>query len=1412
MKRKGDQVSINVFEIIDEICREFRKDWKANGKADISKYLYRVDENARPMLFRNLLNTEYKFRTKNGESPTSSDYLKRFPQFAQIIRQEFDESTMGSFELAEGTPEDSAGTAVVEPASAIDSEADQTRTFEELAASRLGDYELIRELGRGGFGVVYEARHVKQQNRVALKTLPTGTDGQEVNADRLHKFRKEFRTLSEINHPNLVGMQTLEFDGTQWFFTMDLVKGTDFLSYVRPKDWLDEKHLRASIKQLAAGIMALHDKGIVHRDLKPSNVLVEPNGRVVILDFGLVAQLQQNPDMTATKSAMFAGTPRYAAPEQMFGQRSEASDWYAMGVMLYEALKGEPPFPGRNPMEVLQQKQNEDPPTLSGRDDIPTDLATLADTLLRREPSQRATTSHIAQELKLDLESTKHPSAGSTDSEGVEIEAFPEEEIELIGREKQLAQLEAAKQQLLETRKPVVCWITGLSGEGKSALAEKFLAPIRRGKEMLVLSGRCYDRESVPFKAIDSIIDPLTSFLRAQSTEWHNENIPQDFRMLAQLFPILNRVKGISKPTDTGRGRISERQVRYRAFYALRELFKNIGKTTAIVIFLDDLQWGDSDSAEVIIELLRPPSNLPILFVGSYRSDESENSPFIQEWADVTQTLQLRIETREIFVHPLSESQCLQLLLSRVGPSFSRLNKQSTDVFIETQGNPYFVEQLIDGFDSNAETFERIPLDQVISRKLTRLPEEAIKLLQVIAIAGHAISLEEASKVCGVALSSYSIITHMRSERLVRLIGTSATSMVDTYHDKIRETVLEGLNERVAKGWHSSYADFLESENKLDIEEIYHFFKTAKPTERCTNYIDRAYDLAYHFGCSGNKRKAFAYSLVAAEQAAVSYANDEAAVAYAHAEEILPPELDSRIHYRLCLGIGQTHRRSNRTNLAIPNLEKAVELATNPHEKALACAEIGNIYDQLGRPTPAFQMFDKALGHINVRRPRTVVGKLLSILWNSFRTISVPASWQKYRNAEKRRYALLRESIFRRVWLSLIENEGLLAAFDSCLRSSIAGFQSGELNCVSRSYTTSAVAWSGNGSRWLGNLFLARSKKLIAQIDDPESRGANYFAFGMSRYWLGNLEDSRQAMGHAMEELEKCGEFADQLLAMHICRHIETYIGTTTTELNAAEDVRNLAYEVGNAQRTCWGEYDVAAALARRGDLPNALTSMANAFAALKGDQYIHTESIRESTHAYVMLQCSEPQKSTAFSAKAWENNLKSFVFVDTAMFCVPLIVESIIGPNWIDPLDEQKQKPLKRALRRANIFFWTLPNHQPHLLRVAGRAAITFGNRQKATKKFTKAVKLSSKKGMDYQRAKCLLDLAAVKEAGRDENRAEAIELLKKMESVIPRAESWLLGDQYDEAVVAPEFDLAAWEKENGPVTPYLNELEKAE
>src|SRR5262249_11329090 len=145
-------------------------------------------------------------------------------------------------------------------------------------------YELLQELGRGGMGVVYRARDCRRDRQVALKTMLGPTSA------ALYRFKQEFRALANLTHPNLVPLYELVAAGGQWFFTMELVEGMDFLTYLRGvsaadgADW--ERQLRAAFRQVAEGVLALHRAGKLHRDLKPRNVLVTAAGRVVILDFG----------------------------------------------------------------------------------------------------------------------------------------------------------------------------------------------------------------------------------------------------------------------------------------------------------------------------------------------------------------------------------------------------------------------------------------------------------------------------------------------------------------------------------------------------------------------------------------------------------------------------------------------------------------------------------------------------------------------------------------------------------------------------------------------------------------------------------------------------------------------------------------------------------------------------------------------------------------------------------------------------------------------------------------------------------------------------------------------------------------------------------------------------------------------
>lgn len=571
-------------------------DLRRGDSQGIESYMDKVDASAREMLFQNLLMIDVDSRRQRGETPAAEEYLSRFPSFSSIVRQTFMEDQSASLDAAAASP------------------ADMPTIVHGLADSRqLGEYELLLELGRGGFGVVYKARPQQRNDLVALKILPSHVDGQSLSsssADRLHKFRREFRSLANINHPNLIGMQTLECEGNQWFFTMDLIDGVSFRDYVRPGGELNEERLRHAAKQLVEGVLAMHDRGIVHRDLKPSNVLVDAGGHVTILDFGLIAELQQRTDQTASmRSAQFGGTPVYAAPEQAMGERTAASDWYALGVMLYEALTGETPFRGANNVALVVKKQNEDAPLLSGSLEVPMDLAALVDQLLRRDPQQRPNASTISSTLGVGGISSL---SDAPDDDSGSLVQGPE--YELIGRQSHLQQLADSLSDLIETNSPVITFVSGRSGEGKTSLVEKFLDPLRLGHEVLVLSGRCYDRESVPFKAVDNMIDAIVAFLRSRPDDDVVKYLPDDIRMLAHLFPILRRVSSIADRTAEPVQGLDDRQIRYRAFFALRDMLISISSSTPVVMFIDDLQWGMATVPQYCSKYCRPRHRRPCCF------------------------------------------------------------------------------------------------------------------------------------------------------------------------------------------------------------------------------------------------------------------------------------------------------------------------------------------------------------------------------------------------------------------------------------------------------------------------------------------------------------------------------------------------------------------------------------------------------------------------------------------------------------------------------------------------------------------------------------------------------------------------------------------------------------------------------
>src|SRR5689334_6460482 len=217
-------------------------------------------------------------------------------------------------------------------------------------------FTIEHRLGAGGFGTVYQAYDREWKMRVALKVLRRNDPA------FLYRFKREFRSLAAVDHPNLVKLHELFSDGQHWFFTMELVNGTGFLEHVQSRKGkpCNLSLLRPALLQLARATVALHRLGKLHRDIKPSNVMVTHEGRVVLLDFGLVRERSfQRSEETAV-----VGTPAYMSPEQMSGRAEDATDWYAMGVMLFQALTGSLPFTGEF-FEMATKKLNSPAPKAS---------------------------------------------------------------------------------------------------------------------------------------------------------------------------------------------------------------------------------------------------------------------------------------------------------------------------------------------------------------------------------------------------------------------------------------------------------------------------------------------------------------------------------------------------------------------------------------------------------------------------------------------------------------------------------------------------------------------------------------------------------------------------------------------------------------------------------------------------------------------------------------------------------------------------------------------------------------------------------------------------------------------------------------------------------------------------------------
>jgi hypothetical protein len=510
--------------------------------------------------------------------------------------------------------------------------------------------------------VVYEALDRERGARIALKTL------RQVSADGLLRFKNEFRAVQDVQHPNLVTLGELIEDHGQWWLTMELVDGAEFLVHVRPGGALDEARLRTALVQLALALQALHARGLVHCDVKPNNVLVTPAGRVVLLDFGLVAHVDQS-------ESSVVGTPAYMAPEQCFVQKiGPPADWYGAGALLYEALTGALPFTGPA-LQVLKDKQEGLPRRPGELVGAPEDLDALCMELLAVDPAARPDAATVLARLA--------PTA-------IRTAPTPTAPFLFIGRVRELDILADAFART-RAREEAIVLIQGESGIGKSALVRRFTDDLRwREPAVVVLAGKCYQRETVPYKAFDGVVDALARHLRKLPQSAAAVVLPRRAGLLVHAFPVLAKVPALHVlPAEDA---LDPKELRVRAFAAMRELLGRLAERSPLVLCIDDLQWADVDSLELLGYVMAPPEAPPLLLRMTSRPRRAEAIEANMEAALVR--LRELPSLRLLELKRLSRDEAVRLVAHLLAETPVQ-GASAERVADEAEGHPLFIEALV---------------------------------------------------------------------------------------------------------------------------------------------------------------------------------------------------------------------------------------------------------------------------------------------------------------------------------------------------------------------------------------------------------------------------------------------------------------------------------------------------------------------------------------------------------------------------------------------------------------------------------------------------------------------------------------------------------------------------------------------
>jgi predicted ATPase len=596
-----------------------------------------------------------RHRTERGVS--LAEYQRRFPGYRSELAKQFAALTVHVNTAGRNTP----------PARFTGTE----------VPPEIEGYEILSPLGRGGMGLVYQARQKSLNRFVALKVLPESSARDPI---WLERFRREACTASALNHPHICTIHDTGESGGRPFISMELIEGKTLEALLGVRPALPQ--VASWIAQAARALAAAHAAGVVHRDIKPANIMVRDDGLVKVLDFGLARSLHRvaTPGSPMTDPDILVGTLLYMSPEQARTDSvSTATDIFSLGLVIYELATGQHPFLADSEAGILSALACPRPlPPTRLNPEISAPLEGLILRMLAHDPRARPTAQEVSALLS-EADTTDRDWRGRSPRA-----AAPRLR---VGRSREREVLHTAFESALNGRGSFLC-VTGEPGIGKTTLVDDFLEELREGGQAGgIARGLCSERLAGA-EAYLPVLEALDNLLQSDS----GPRMAQVMKLVAPVWYARLVPAAGSGPAPPGPPALPEVRLQERLKREFVLFLQEGSRQGPLVLFLDDVHWADPSTVDLLAYLGGRCTGLRVLGLLTYRPTDLllSKHPF----GPVQLELLGKGVSREVAL-PFLQRCDIDHYLAEAFPGHRFPKEFATTIHARTGGNPLYVVDLL---------------------------------------------------------------------------------------------------------------------------------------------------------------------------------------------------------------------------------------------------------------------------------------------------------------------------------------------------------------------------------------------------------------------------------------------------------------------------------------------------------------------------------------------------------------------------------------------------------------------------------------------------------------------------------------------------------------------------------------------